>query len=396
MNHIELKQFHAAPSRQGGFTLIEMMVAMTIGLIILAALGQLFVSSRSTYNMGEGVARTQEAGRFAMEFLTLDIRQAGYAGCHNPSDGAGTVTGNGAGTGCTTSFCNLADPADESTRFAAEGVRGYVYTGGGTNNLADWEPDLPAVFFADGEVKARTDVIVIQYASSMGVTLTGNLSPSNANVKIDDLSPWVDGDPDNGEIVDDDILIVSDCKNTDIFRATTVGGSGTIPHSSVANESSHLTHSYGADAELLRLETRAYFVADNATSGEPALMRKSLGSGGAMGAAQELVQGIEDMRIRYGVDTDLPAQDGIANRYVLADDVVDLTGPGTTNWDNVVSVRLGLLIRTPVSVDPILDTSTYELVDGVVVDPVDDNRRRQMYRTTIKLRNNCKNGVACY
>ena len=80
--------------------------------------------------------------------------------------------------------------------------------------------------------------------------------------------------------------------------------------------------------------------------------------------------------------------DRIAIRYVLAHEVVDLNGPGTTDWDDVVSLRLGLLIRTPSTVDQQLDTNTYELVDGVSVDPVDDRRRRQVYRTTIELRNN--------
>ncbi|MFQ5936255.1 MAG: PilW family protein, partial [Acidiferrobacterales bacterium] len=66
-----------------GFTLVELMVAVTIGLIILAALSQLFVSSRATYQVEEGLSRVQESGRIAMEFLTRDLRMAGYAGCLN-------------------------------------------------------------------------------------------------------------------------------------------------------------------------------------------------------------------------------------------------------------------------------------------------------------------------
>ena len=53
------------------------MVALTIGLILLAALTRLFVTSRSTYTLEEGLARVQESGRFAMEFLAQDIRMAG-------------------------------------------------------------------------------------------------------------------------------------------------------------------------------------------------------------------------------------------------------------------------------------------------------------------------------
>lgn len=390
-NDMRMKKRFSLPG-QGGFTLVELMIASTIGLIILVALGQLFVTSRATYTMEEGLARAQESGRFAMEFLTQDIRMAGYMGCHNASDGAGDPDGNGVGTTCPTSFCNMANPADESTRFAAEGVRGYTYVGSGGNTLGDWSPSLPVAFFADGEVKANTDVILIQYAQSTNTHLTGNTIPNNANVKIPDTSPFA------GQIQANDVLIVSDCKSTDVFRVTSAstggGGEITIPHASNGNLSSHLSHNYGNDAEILRLVSRVYYIATSDTNQEPALMRKELQSGGVVPAdGDELIQGIEDMRLIYGVDTDVPippatTTDKIANRYVLAHEVVDLTGPGTTNWDDVVSLRLGLLIRTPSTVDQQLDTNTYELVDGVTVDPVDDRRRRQVYRTTIELRNN--------
>jgi type IV pilus assembly protein PilW len=189
--------------------------------------------------------------------------------------------------------------------------------------------------------------------------------------------------------------MISDCKSTDVFSVTgnsnpLGGGVSTIPHANNGNLSSHLPHEYGPDAEILGLVSRVYYIADSATNQEPALMRKELeevGAGGTISDGQELVQGIEDMRLIYGVDTD-STPDKIANRYVLAHEVVDLNGPGTTTWDSVVSLRLGLLIRTPATVDQRLDTNTYELVDSVIVDPVDDRRRRQVYRTTVELRNN--------
>jgi type IV pilus assembly protein PilW len=400
-NDMRLKKRFSLPG-QAGFTLVELMIASTIGLIILVALGQLFVTSRATYVMEEGLARAQESGRYAMEFLAQDIRMAGYMGCHNASSGAGTITGGGATTECqdasgnTVSFCNMANPADESTRFAAEGIRGYAYIGSGGNDRGDWSPSLPVAFFADGEVKANTDVILIQYAQSTNTFITDGTGPSNANIKVPSGSTVAD------QIAAGDVLIISDCKSTDVFRATGNsdpsggGGNSTIPHASNANLSSHLPHEYGPGSEILMLVSRVYYIADSATNQEPALMRKELeeiGSGGTISAGQELIQGIEDMRLIYGVDTDPPplppaTTDKIANRYVLAHEVVDLNGPGTTNWDDVVSLRLGLLIRTPSTVDQQLDTNTYELVDGVTVDPVDDRRRRQVYRTTIELRNN--------
>src|SRR6266536_1972585 len=67
--------------RSRGLTLVELMIAMTIGLLILLAVSRIFVTSRATYTYEEGLARTQESGRFAMEFLSQDLRMSGYAGC---------------------------------------------------------------------------------------------------------------------------------------------------------------------------------------------------------------------------------------------------------------------------------------------------------------------------
>jgi type IV pilus assembly protein PilW len=356
------------------------MVALTIGLIILAALGQLFVSSRSGYVMEEGLGRIQEAGRFGMEFLEQDIRMAGYAGCHNPSQGAGVASGTTTtDTTCTTTLCNLATPTNEATTFNAEGIRGYTYIGSGGTTLGEWSPALPSSLFSAGDVAAGTDVVLVQYASATNTWITGNSPANNVYVRFSDTAPLA------GSVNANDILIVSDCKNTDVFRVTAApaaasGGVITIDHdagSTSGNASAYLSHSYGNDAEILRLVSRVYFVRNNAITG-PSLARKDLLAGAT---PQDLAEGIEDMRILYGVDTD---GDGIANRYVRANSV----GAGVgSSWNDVVSIRLGLLIRTPSNVDTAEDTNTYEVVDGITVDPVNDNRRRQVYRVTIQLRN---------
>src|SRR3990172_2134951 len=64
-----------------GFSLVEMMVALTIGLIILAAISYIFVASRLTYSTQDNLSRLQENARFAVHYLTRDIHLAGFAGC---------------------------------------------------------------------------------------------------------------------------------------------------------------------------------------------------------------------------------------------------------------------------------------------------------------------------
>ena len=98
---------------------------------------------------------------------------------------------------------------------------------------------------------------------------------------------------------------------------------------------------------------------------------------GVFGAFQPLVDGVEAMHILYGLDTDA---DGSANQYVPV--------AGVGNFDNVVSVRIGLLLRTD---DDALaaqtDTANYTILDQTFTPNPPDRRLRRLLVRTIKLRN---------
>lgn len=352
---------------QGGFSLIELMIAMTIGLVILGAVVQIFVSSHATYQLDEGMSRVQEDARFSMDYLAKDIRMAGYLGCNSALFGTSAVN-------------NIVSPSNLSTTFVTGGIRGYRYacTSSCTGNLSEWDPALPGDFFVVGEVKQGSDVVIIYRGSELGTTLTGNLATANANIQIVDTAAIA------GVINLNDILLISDCSAADIFKATTIshpGGSGqyTIAHSAAGNTGPMLSKAYQSDARLMKLVSRAYYVATSA-AGEPGLFLKELGTG-ALQPGQELVSDVESMKILYGVDT---AATGSASQYVV---------PATvTDWTKVVSLRLGIIVRTPSTADTVLDTKQYDLLDDTVstldnFGPANDNRRRRVFNTTIRLRN---------
>ncbi len=355
-----------------GFTLVELMVAMTIGLIILAAVAQIFATSRGTYGLQEGMARVQEGGRFGMEFLATDIRMAGYAGCNSDLKlGAPDGSGNcGIGT-----VCNIVKSPKTPEIFNPNGIQGHAYTGTGTA-LSDWTPALPSDYFSAGEVKAGSDVIIIQRVSTTGAKLTGNPTPINANIQISKSESLC------SLIAQNDVLMLSDCKSGDVFKVTNTpncNGSGnvTIVHAASGNIQPKLTHTYGNDAELFKLVSRAYYIGTGA-SGEPALFRKELATGGSI-TTQELIEGVEEMRIRYGEDTDTSTPtDKVANIYRAANNV--------SNWSRIASVRVGLLVRTPANVDTELDPKTYPIA-GVSVGPFNDKRRRHGFTSTVEVRN---------
>jgi len=350
----------------GGFSLIELMIAMTIGLVILAAVIQIFVRSHATYQLDEGMSRVQENARFSMDYLAKDIRMAGYLGCNSKLFGTSAVK-------------NIVKPANQSTTFSTGGIRGYRYTctAACSGGLSEWDPPLSGDFFTAGEVRTGSDVIIINRGSELGTTLTGNLVPSNANIQIVNTAEIA------GQIAADDILLLSDCAGADIFKATnTSSGSGvvTIAHSAADNTSPMLSKPYGNDARLMKLVSRAYYVSSSNAASEPGLFLKELGIG-ALLPGQELVGGVESMKILYGEDT---AATGSAAKYVVPASVAD--------WTKVVSVRLGIIVRTAGTVDTASDTKIYDLLDdtGSALDnfgPVNDTRRRRVFNTTIRVRN---------
>jgi type IV pilus assembly protein PilW len=66
---------------QSGMTLIEIMIALLIGAFLIGGVLEIFINSKQTYRVQEGLSRLQENGRFAMDFLAKDIRKAGYKEC---------------------------------------------------------------------------------------------------------------------------------------------------------------------------------------------------------------------------------------------------------------------------------------------------------------------------
>lgn len=65
--------------QQLGLSLVELMVALVLGLVLMTGIIQVFLSSRQTYASNEAMARMQENGRFALEFISRSARLAGYA-----------------------------------------------------------------------------------------------------------------------------------------------------------------------------------------------------------------------------------------------------------------------------------------------------------------------------
>jgi type IV pilus assembly protein PilW len=180
-----------------------------------------------------------------------------------------------------------------------------------------------------------------------------------------------------------DILLLTDCLSGDWVQACSIqniGGGGlrlTLSNGCTPGNIPSLPLTVGVGANVFKLQSHVYFVGKRggATANPPALFRAPLDNDGTLGAAEELIEGVESMQITYGEDTDGDLQ---ADRYVVADAVVD--------WQEVTSVRLGLLLASVDEPGAFTDDTTYN-VNGSWFDPADDRRLRKVFSTTIALRN---------
>jgi type IV pilus assembly protein PilW len=312
------RQLHAR-RRQEGLTLVEIMVAVAVSVILLAGVIQLFASTKTTYRLQENLARMQENGRFALDFLTRDVRMAGYQGCTN--------------------FGPVTNTLNDSASFA------YDF-GIGLTGFNDVSATPPTYLSNAGVVPEQgTDVVIVRRNADDPLRVTKNNSSAQLFTEVTSTVPGgcADGTDKVSGLCQTDILMVSDCVKSRVFQAGLIQTTGTPPEANITHPASgtpgNAITSWGGasapqeeqfneDAEIVRIATFAYFVSVRA-DGVPVLNRFDGGN------VFELVEGVEDMQVIYGEDTD---GDRTADVYRDADTVLD--------WSQVVSARIHLLLRT--------------------------------------------------
>jgi type IV pilus assembly protein PilW len=348
-----MRQSKQLPNRkQAGLTMVELLVAMAIQFILLAGMVYVYTNSKVMFTVNEQLSRVQENGRYATDALLYDIRMAGYAGCRSIKEVIPNIIAN-------------SPPAFESL---SDSLMVYENGAGWTNPTA-----LIRV--------AGSDVITLQSTRGNGVSLTGNMAADNANIQIT-------SNPDGLE--SDDLVLISDCSNADLFRATGVGNGTpvTITHAESTNTSNRLSKAYQSDAQIMSFDAHTYFIATGA-NGEPGLYQHSLSSN----TATLLAEGIASMQLLLAEDTngdqepDTYVTASLATAAVAAD-----PGAGTaavpamigTDWEAIVGVRVGLLLRSDIGVAS--EPRSYSF-NGVEANPSNDTRVRKAFWSYAAMRN---------
>jgi type IV pilus assembly protein PilW len=370
------------PGRHAGMSLVELMIAIALGLLILAALTVVFVNSSTARREIELTSQQIENGRYAIDLLTDDLRLAGYFGEMMPIPANGILT-----VAPPDPTLPLPDPCTVPADLNDWRASLYLHVQGYHNGSG-----LPAGCSAATNIKTNADattnpdILAIRRARACTVDDAGcpALNNDKAYLQVSLCATEAATTPY--------ILALGNVAPTlKLKGATATACSGTF-----VSRREYMTH--------------VYFISTNNGAGVnvPTLKRLELDIvGGALGMKEvALVEGIEQLNVEYGIDymdsAGLPAADGIPDAYTSdPTNFTDVAGCPTCvfnrveNWRNVVTARFYVLARN-MEHSPGLSSEaknkTYTLgrkPDGTVltVGPFNDNLRRHVYSSLVRIAN---------
>jgi len=306
----------SAPGRAAGVTLVELLVAMTIGLVLIIGATQVYVDSRTAYAVNETTARLQENARYAMSILEPDIRMSGNWGLTNVSDGIGGKALP------TDAQLGLGAPAASTCGVNFPLLLGLPVQGTNDSYAATCAANSVAVPNADTMTVRRASTITVPPATASGPLRI--CSTRTSGLLVTDIS---------GAFCQD------------------------------------------VNAQINNLIVNLYYVDQSSSqAGVPSLRRKALNGAAACTAPvsaapcfqdDELVPGVEDLQVQYGVDLTggVGATSGAASEYLNAGATLTNLLTNAAAPAQIVAVRIWLLVRSDSPESGFTDDRIYEYGD---------------------------------
>lgn len=305
-----------------GFTLVELMIALLLGLVVSGAATALFITNRQTYVASESLARVQENARTAFELMARDVREAAGNPCANDTPMANVL--NSPGSLWWTNWAN--------------GIVGY----GGSAALTSTP-------FGTGAAQrvAGTDAIELKSGVSTGIVVTTKMPVASADIEVSSTTG----------VSLNDIVLVCDYRQSTIFQITQTPSGNKLQHNSgngapgnctkylgsndddsvaCTNGAGAIAHLYDENAVVSKLRASRWYIGCNGRNrgaacdeaGERSLYQSSLrNAAGVMTVDNnEITEGVSGMTLEYLMRTGTAYQSAAA----------------VTNWKDVVAVRIGL------------------------------------------------------
>ncbi|GAB2560340.1 PilW family protein [Rhodanobacter koreensis] len=299
-----------------GFTLIELMIAMLLGLIVIAGVVSVFLAGQQTYRTNQALGDVQDGTRIAFEMMANDIREAGLLGCSNNGQVA-NVLNNGPGMGGTDWWANWGNA-----------LRGY----GLGSTTAD--PQLKTGTAA-GQQFAGTDSLMLLSAADSGLSIASN-NQAAAQFTLNEAS---------ADMKVGDVMIVCDPHHAAIFKITGyTPSSKTLDYAYKSDATGNCStglgfpsvctpvgnaYTFGANSPIVKLAASDWYVGRNPDGGS-SLYRMEIATGDGTSTAQEMVRDVAAMNIKY--------HQSLQPDFVLAKDVSD--------WSKVDATQVSLTVQS--------------------------------------------------
>jgi type IV pilus assembly protein PilW len=315
--------------KDAGFTILELLVAIALGMVILAGLFRTFKVQQDSYVIQDQVSAMQQNLRVAMYMITRDLQMAGYYTNYDRSQRPLDLNGNGA------------IDAGETGRplvFATDGGSGPDVI---TVVKADYDP-------IDPKCKDGTSSVCRRLGSINGSASDGTIS----------LGSWDLGGYNFG------VLVKQDLTSADLFQVA--GGA--------VNPVGTLMENYGSEDLVYRTDIISYRI--NTVAGRPYLQRRNLANNNGY---QDVAENIENLQFRYLID------DGSPNGTWV-------NSPTGNQTRGIRAVEVFLIGRTAYPQRGYIDSSTYTFGSGTATysyTPLSDDRkyRRKVLTSLVKTRN---------
>lgn len=296
-----------------GFTIIEILVTLVISAILLGGTINVLINNFNLSRANDRYARINENTLIAANFLTQELNNAGYTGCPQKVN----------------AVANTGNPGDllHLTDFVV--TKDQILSVDGYDNASQlWSR------YGSSQLQANivngTDAITIRTLLENGTPLLSDMDNRNSPLNVNLLEIPIN----IGEL-----MAVYDCRQLDITQVTDVDQvNNNISHIGLtkaftANDST--TTIMGDAARVSRFNAVRFYIGQDA-NGQAGLWREVL-PGNTAESRQELIKGVEDMQILYGI-----ASSGLTpDAYLTASQMTT-----ENHWDNLVSIKFALLVTS--------------------------------------------------
>lgn len=337
---------------QQGLSLVELMIAMTLGLLLTLGLTTLFVQNRSHFRQNEDFARMQDSARFALQLISRDLLMAGYWG--GVPDGSDIVIDASANSGSGLLDANSCGPGPNNI------ASGWAFDT--TNPIEflnqDETSNINTIYscMAQADLAANTDMLAIRrVAGQSTASVAGGATAAN--------------------LYDNSFYL----KANNVVGTVMKTGSGASNHTI-----NNALVPAAAPLDYWRYVVRVYFIQPYTTTvgdGIPSLCRYEIDHAATPSMVKTcLAKGVENLQIQWGIDV------GGGGSQIQH---TSNPGPGAGQVGDiadVVSARISLLVRGTEFDVGHTDRKVFGMGD-ITVPAANDNFRRRLYETTVHVRN---------